>query len=67
MTRRLVASEILRPGGRIGTVKRWGRPLWLAAFYHDDGAMLFASFLTRQGATRFRETILDRVFFGERA
>lgn len=40
MTRRLVASEILSPGGRIGTVRRWGRPLWLAAFYHDDGAML---------------------------
>ena len=57
----MVASELLSPGGRIGTLKRWRRPMWLAMFYHDDGAILMASFPTRHEAAEFRAGVMEEV------
>jgi len=57
----MVASELLSPGGRIGTLKRWRRPMWLAMFYHDDGAILIASFPSKDEAAEFRAVVMEAV------
>lgn len=64
VNRRMVSSELLSPGGRIGTLKRWRRPMWLAMFYHDDGAILIASFPTRHEAAEFRAAVMEVVIHG---
>jgi hypothetical protein len=57
--RRMVASELLSPGGRIGTLKRWRQPMWLAMFYYDDGAILMASFPSKAEAAGFRAGVME--------
>lgn len=57
MNRRMVGSELLKPG-RITNIRRNGHQCWLVMCYYDDGTILIASFHTKEAAADFRYTLL---------